>query len=487
MGALLKNCGLVSLGVIAGLTASLQYVGLTRPPPASAIAPELRELTDVIRLIRSDYAEPVDSQQLVSGAIGAMVASLDAHSSYLDKKGYAELRTATEGRFVGLGIEIAHSGEGAIRIVAPLEDSPAYRAGILPGDLITEIDAQPIQVLGIDGAIEKMRGAAHTRVALTITRGDVAEPLNFIIAREEIVQKSVKGKIVEPGYGWLRVAQFQEPTLGDLAARLAILYRQEPELKGLVLDLRDDPGGLLQGAIGVAAAFLPKDAAIVATDGQLPDAKQTFYNRPEFYALRGDSDVLAHLPGSLKSVPLVVLVNTGSASASEIVAAVLQESGRASILGSQTFGKGSVQTIRPLSNDAALKLTTARYYTPAGRSIQAAGIVPDFLVDEDADGDDGTHRRLREADLDKHLAQGRGAQPGAAPQRASEDPMRAPAMAPERKAPDYGGVDDFQLRQALNHLKGLPLALSKHALTPAPASALAHQDRARGATTAQAR
>jgi carboxyl-terminal processing protease len=472
MGSTLKNSGLVGLGLIAGVAVSMQFSALAQKPVEPGMPlEELRVLADVYGLIKSDYVEAVDDKKLLTEAIAGMVGSLDPHSAYLDKKAYAELREGTEGRFVGLGIEISPGDDGAILIVAPIEDSPAWRAGIKSGDLITRIDGLSVQGIGIDEAIKKMRGAPHTKVTLTIVRKDVPEPLGIVVAREEIVQKSVKGKIVEPGYGWLRVSQFQEPTLGDMAARLAALYKQEPNLKGLVLDLRNDPGGLLQGAIGVAAAFLPKDTEIVSTNGQLAGSKQSFYGRPEYYSLDGDSDALARLPAALKTVPLVVLVNTGSASASEIVAGALQDTRRAAIIGSQTFGKGSVQTIRPLSNDSAVKLTTARYYTPAGRSIQARGIVPDFLVDENADGDGVNGLRTREADLARHLSNDRDAEDAKARRDEVEDDMRIIAMERRRKPLEYGSADDFQLRQALNHLKGLPLQLSRRVTAPA----LAHE------------
>ena len=471
MGSTLKNSGLVGLGLIAGVAVSMQFSALAQKPvePGMPIE-ELRQLADVVGLIKADYVEAVDDKKLLTDAIAGMVGALDPHSAYLDKKAYRELREGTQGKFVGLGIEISQSDDGYIRIVAPIEDSPAWRAGIQPGDLITRIDALPVQGLGLDDAIKKMRGEPHTKVTLTIVRTGSPAPLTMAIAREEIVQQSVKGKIVEPGYGWLRVSQFQEPTLDDLAARITALYKQEPNLKGLVLDLRNDPGGLLQGAIGVAAAFLPKDAEIVSTNGQLADSKQTFYGRAEYYSLRGDSDALARLPAALKTVPLVVLVNTGSASASEIVAGALQDTRRAAIIGSQTFGKGSVQTIRPLANDAAVKLTTARYYTPSGRSIQARGIVPDFLVDENADGDGINGLRVREADLDKHLSNDRDKEDARARRDQAEDELQIIALERKRKPLEYGGADDFQLRQALNHLKGLPLQLSRRRA----AAALAH-------------
>jgi carboxyl-terminal processing protease len=474
MGTKLKNSGLVGLGVIAGVAVSMQFSALAQKPVEPGMPlEELRQLADVFGLIKSDYVEPVEDKKLLTEAIAGMVGSLDPHSAYLDKKAYLELREGTVGKFVGLGIEISQSDDGYVRIVAPIEDSPAWRAGIKPGDLITRIDARSIQNLGLDEAIKTMRGEPHTKVALTILRQGETAPLSFVIAREEIVQKSVKGKIVEPGYAWLRISQFQEPTLDDMAASIQAMYKQEPNLKGLVLDLRNDPGGLLQGAIGVAAAFLPKDAEIVSTNGQLADSKQNFYGRPEFYALRGDSDALAKLPAALKSVPLVVLVNTGSASASEIVAGALQDYKRGPIIGSQTFGKGSVQTIRPLSNDSAVKLTTARYYTPAGRSIQARGIVPDYLVDENADGDGLNSLRTRESDLDRHLANDRDQEQANNRRDEAEEEMRIVALERKRKPLEYGSADDFQLRQALNHLKGLPMQLSKSA----PPPALAHQSK----------
>jgi len=353
-----------------------------------------------------------------------------------------------------------------------MEDSPAYHAGIKEGDLITRIDGHPVQGTPIDEAIKRMRGEPGTRVTLTITRKSAPAPLTITVERREIVQKSVKARMVEPGYAWLRIAQFQEPTVDDMAAKLQALYREDPDLKGLVLDLRNDPGGLLQGAIGVAAAFLPNNAEIVSTNGQLADSRQRFYGRPEFYLLRSGADPLASLPPAFKKLPMVVLVNTGSASASEIVAGALQDYKRAAILGSQTFGKGSVQTIRPIGRDAAVKLTTARYFTPAGRSIQARGIVPDFAVDEYLDGDGLNALRMREADLQHHLSNGAG-QEVATREDDIEEQMRLLNAARQRKPLDYGSADDFQLAQALRHLKGETVVLSNRAA----GATLAHQGR----------
>jgi len=466
MGSTFKNSCLVGLGAIAGVALTMQLSALAhKPVDAGMPLAELRQLAGVYGVIKSSYVEPVEDKALLSEAISGMVSSLDPHSAYLDPRAYRELREGTEGRFVGLGIEISESDEGYVEIVAPIEDSPAWHAGIKEGDLITRIDEQPVQGLALDEAIKRMRGEPGSRVTLTIARKDSPAPLRITIVRGEIVQKSVKAKMVEPGYAWLRIAQFQEPTLDDMAARLQALYRENPDLKGLVLDLRNDPGGLLQGAIGVAAAFLPKDAEIVSTNGQLADSRQRFYGRPEFYMLRSGADPLSTLPPAFKKLPMVVLVNTGSASASEIVAGALQDYKRAAILGSQTFGKGSVQTIRPIGQDAAVKLTTARYYTPAGRSIQARGIVPDLSVDETAEGDGLNALRMREADLQRHLSNDRGDEEAT---RADdiEEQMRSLSEARLRKPVVYGSVEDFQLAQALRHLKGQPVQLARRAGGP---------------------
>ena len=462
MGKKLKNAGLIGLGVVAGVAVSLQFSAMAQKQADPGLPlEELKQLADVYGLIKSDYVEAVEDKKLLTEAISGMVASLDPHSAYLDKKAYAELREGSQGKFVGLGIEIAQSDEGYIKIVAPTEDSPAYRAGIKPGDMITRLDTTSLKGLSLDESVKKMRGEPGTKVQLTIMRKDEPQPLEFTLNREEIHQKSVKAKMVSPGYAWVRISQFQEPTVDDLAAKITELYRQDPNLKGLVLDLRNDPGGVLQGAIGVAAAFLPKDTPIVSTNGQLPDSKQIFYGRAEYYSLRGDGDPLAKLPEAVKHVPMAVLVNTGSASASEIVAGALQDYKRATIIGSQTFGKGSVQTIRQLTADTAVKLTTARYYTPHGRSIQAKGISPDLAVDENEDGDGLNSLRMREADLAKHLTNDREQEAGKAQRDELEEQMRILAAEKKRKPLEYGSGEDFQLKQALNHLQGIPVQMAK--------------------------
>jgi carboxyl-terminal processing protease len=470
-GERLRSAGLVGVGVLAGIALSMQFPAVAQKAAGLPLPlDELRQLADVYGLIKSDYVEPVEDKKLLSEAISGMVASLDPHSAYLDKKSFRAMRESMEGRFVGLGIEVS-SEDGYVKIVSPIEDSPAHRAGIKPGDLITRIDGVTIKGLSLDDAIKKMRGAPGSKVNLTIARKSEDKPIAVTLVREEIKVHSVKAKIVEPGYAWLRISQFQELTLDELAQKARALYAQDPHLKGLVLDLRNDPGGLLQGAIGVSAAFLPKDKVVVSTIGQLPDQNQTYYGRREFYAGRGAGDPLAKLPAGLKTVPIVVLVNTGSASASEIVAGALQDYKRAIIMGSQTFGKGSVQTMRQLTADTAVKLTTARYYTPQGRSIQARGIVPDLLVDETAEGDGLNGLRVREADLERHLDnegdKGDKAAPAVSAKRDElEEERRVAAALKNRKPLEFGGKDDFQLAQAINHFKGLPVQLSKTEVAP---------------------
>lgn len=465
MGAKLKVAGLLAVGAIAGALTTIQFQAYARNSLAPLPLEELQQLAAVFGMVKSDYVEPVDEKKLITDAIGGMVAGLDPHSQYFDRKTFKEFREGTSGKFVGVGIEIGME-DGLVKVVSPIEGSPAFRAGLKAGDLITRIDDTAVKGLTMDQAVKRMRGEPNTKVMLSVFRKSESRTFPVSITREEIRVQSVRAKIVEPGYGWLRVTQFQDRTVDDFARRVDELYKQEPNMKGMVLDLRNDPGGLLEGAVAVSAAFLPDDAIVVTTNGQLADAKATFKASPEYYTRRGTADPLRRLPDAVKKVPLVVLVNEGSASASEIVAGALQDHKRATIMGAQTFGKGSVQTVRPLSAETALKITTARYYTPSGRSIQAKGIVPDIWLDETADGNVFAALRMREADLDKHLANG----------TEKEDAARAKAREEARKKleeqmakgnetpkplPEFGSAEDFQLAQALNKLKGQPVLVSK--------------------------
>ncbi|MDO5693760.1 MAG: S41 family peptidase [Pseudomonadota bacterium] len=461
-----KIAGWIAVGALAGAltTVSLQTVarGTLAPLPLE----ELQQLAAVFGMIKSDYVEPVDEKKLLTDAISGMVSSLDPHSQYFDKKSFKEFREGTTGKFVGVGIEITQE-DGLIRVVSPIEGSPADRAGLKPGDLITRVDDTPVKGLTLNEAVKRMRGEPGTKVILTILRRDENRSFPVTIVREEIRTQSVKSKVVEPGYAWLRLSQFQERTVEDFVTKLEDIYKREPQLKGLVLDLRNDPGGLLDAAIAVSAAFLPQDVTVVSTDGQIAESKSVYKARPEDYLRRRGADPLKRLPAALKSVPMVVLVNEGSASASEIVAGALQDHKRATIMGSQTFGKGSVQTVRPLGPDTALKITTARYYTPNGNTIQAKGIVPDIMVDDTAEGSPFAALRMREADLDKHLSgsQEEKKDPAVlekereAALKRLEEESRKPAA--ERRPPEYGSDKDFPLQQALAKLKGQPVKVSK--------------------------
>jgi len=466
MGHKLKIAGWVSVGVVAGAltTVSLQTVarGAMTPLPLE----EIQQLSAVFGLVKTDYVEPVDDKKLITDAISGMVSSLDPHSQYFDKKSFKEFREGTSGRFVGVGIEITQE-DGLIKIVSPIEGSPAFRAGLKTNDLITKIDETAVKGLALNDAVKRMRGEPSTKVTLTIFRKDENRTFPVTITREEIKTQSVKGKVIEPGYAWIRLSQFQERTVDDFVRKVEEVYKQEPNLKGLVLDLRNDPGGLLDAAVAISAAFLPENVTVVTTNGQLADSKATYKAAPDYYQRRGGGDPLKRLPASLKSVPLVVLVNEGSASASEIVAGALQDHKRATIMGSQTFGKGSVQTVRPLGPDTGIKLTTARYYTPSGKSIQAKGIVPDVMIDESEEGNIFAALRMREADLDKHLNSGQGEEKkDEAREKAREEARKrmeeeAKKPATDRKVPEFGSDKDFQLVQALNQLKGRPVLVSK--------------------------
>ena len=436
----------------------------------STLAPlpleELQQLAAVFGMVKSDYVEPVDEKKLITDAISGMVSSLDPHSQYFDKKSFKEFREGTSGKFVGVGIEISQE-DGLVKIVSPIEGSPAFRAGLKTNDLITKIDDTAVKGLTLNEAVKRMRGEPNTKVLLTIYRKDENRTFPVTITREEIKQQSVRGKVVEPGYAWVRISQFQERTVDDFVKKFEEINKQEPRLKGLVLDLRNDPGGLLNAAVAISAAFLPENVTVVSTNGQTPESKQVLKATSRDYMGRDGSDALRALPSTLKKIPLIVLVNEGSASASEIVAGALQDHKRATIMGSQTFGKGSVQTFRPLGPDTGLKITTSRYYTPSGKSIQAKGIVPDVWVDETEEGSPYAALRMREADLEKHLTSGQGEEKkDPAREKAREEALkrleeesRKPVA--ERKVPEFGSDKDFQLQQALNQLKGKAVLVSK--------------------------
>ena len=418
------------LGVFIGAGITLERAVLAgRDNSASGALPleELRAFTEVYSKIKSDYVEDVDDKKLLEDAITGMLAGLDPHSSYLDPQGFKEVRIGTEGQFGGLGIEVTMEN-GFIKVVSPIEDTPAARAGIEPGDLIVRLDDKAVKGLTLSDAVKLMRGKPGSVITLTVIREGEAKPLKVDITRAVIKIQSVKSRILEPGYGYLRITQFQANTGQNLKTALRKLETENKgKLKGMVLDLRNNPGGVLNAAVAVSDVFL-SDGLIVYTEGRVSDSKLKFS---------------ATSSEAIKGAPLVVLVNGGSASASEIVAGALQDHGRAIIMGTKTFGKGSVQTIMPMSNGAALKLTTARYYTPSGKSIQATGIEPDIITEDvkvtkNEQGED----RLKEADLSGHL-------------EGSDEVKSTDKKDKEKTTEKKSTDDDFQLNEALTLLKGI--------------------------------
>lgn len=454
MGKPWRTVGLVSAGAVAGVLVSLGITAVAQRETRTPLPiEELKQFTDVFGAIKAHYVEPVEDKKLITEAISGMLSGLDPHSSYLDAEAFKELQVGTQGEFGGLGIEVG-TEDGFVKVVSPIEDTPAARAGVKAGDLIVKIDDKPTKGMPLNDAVKLMRGKPKTSVTLTLARKGENRPIVVTLVRDVIKVQSVRSKMIEPGYGYVRVTQFQETSTENLVKHLNTLYGQG-QLKGLVLDLRNDPGGVLHGAVGVSAAFLPNKSLVVSTDGRTDDARRRYIATPEDYLRGGRDDFLQRLPAGVRNVPMVVLVNAGSASASEIVAGALQDHKRATIMGTPTFGKGSVQTILPLTSNTAIKLTTARYYTPNGRSIQAKGITPDLLVDETPEGDGIDALRMREADLNRHLSNDREAE------QKPNRPQNADAANRDRKPIEFGSANDFQLSQAMNHLKGQPVQTAK--------------------------
>ena len=427
------------LGMFVGAAIILDMGVLAeRDEPKEALAPlplnELRSFTEVFSRIKSDYVEPVEDKKLLEDAVQGMLAGLDPHSAYLDADSFKDMRVETEGQFGGLGIEVTMEN-GFVKVVSPIEDTPAARAGVKPGDLIIRLDDKAVKGLTLTEAVRFMRGKPGSDITLTIVREGATKPLKITLTRAVIKIQSVKSRMLEPGFGYVRVTQFQAGTDKGLAEALKKLETENKgTLRGMILDLRNNPGGVLNSAVGVSDAFLDK-GLIVYTEGRVADSKMK----------------LSATPGDLlNGAPMVVLINGGSASASEIVAGALQDHKRAVIMGTKSFGKGSVQTIIPVSNGAALKITTARYYTPSGRSIQASGIVPDIVTEEARITKSEAADRLREADLARHLENGDEiAKPKEEPKK--EDKKD------DKKKDETGkpAVEDYQLQEAMNLLKGI--------------------------------
>jgi len=382
---------------------------------------ELRVFTQVFEQIRRGYVEEVKDTELLENAISGLLLELDPHSAYLNKSDYDDLQESATGEYSGLGLEVG-SERGMIKIISPIDDTPAAKAGIKAGDLIVEVDGVPVRGMALQKAIDKLRGEKGTSIELMVLRDDQETPIEFTIVRDTIQFSSVRSRIIEPGYGYVRISQFQTSSGDDFKKELLDLKQQETPLKGVIIDLRNNPGGLVPASVEISDAVLD-GGTIVYTEGRLPSSNS------RYEATSGDI---------LEGIPIVVLINGGSASASEIVAGALQDHQRAAIIGTQSFGKGSVQTVIPLGDGRAVKLTTARYFTPNGRSIQAEGIVPDIIVEPAEIRRYQLRDRVREEDLEGHLEQ--------ASER-GESPVE----------PEEDVTDDNQLYEALNVLKGFQL------------------------------
>jgi carboxyl-terminal processing protease len=397
---------------------------------------ELRTFTEIFAKIKSDYVEQVDDKELLENAVRGMLEGLDPHSTYLDGDSYKDLREGTSGEFGGLGIEVGMEN-GFVIVIAPIDDTPAQKAGIKAGDLIIKLDDRSVKGMSLNDAVNLMRGKPGESITLTIIRGNEEKPLVITIVRDIIKTKSVRFDTLEPGFGYLRISSFQSHTVEGLREAIDQLKKDNNEkLKGIILDIRNNPGGILNAAVGVSDMFINK-GMIVYTEGRIKDSKLKFNAKPN-----------AKLP----DVPLIVLVNAGSASASEIVAGALQDHGRGIIMGEKTFGKGSVQTILPMNNNAALKLTTARYYTPNGRSIQASGITPDIIIDKVKISkiEEAFNTRVKEADLKGHLENGQEE----APVTEGDEELKKD-ISEEETVPLSSR--DYELYEALNVLKGLAI------------------------------
>ncbi len=415
-------------GILLGLTLAVGHSVYALKESEQIPFEDLQSFTEVFSRIKSDYVETVDEKKLVEDAIRGMLNGLDPHSAYLNTSEFSDLKIGTTGQFGGLGIEVGMEN-GFVKVIAPIDDTPASRAGIQASDLIIKLDDKSVKGMTLNEAVKIMRGKPNTDIELTIVREGEPKPLVIKITREIIRVKSVKNRMLEPGYGYVRITNFQSRTTTDLLKAISDLQKEE-RLKGLILDLRNNPGGVLNGAVGVSDAFID-EGLIVYTEGRIDDSSHRYLATP------GDS---------LNGAPLVVLINGGSASASEIVAGAMQDHKRAIIMGTKSFGKGSVQTIQELRNGSAVKLTTARYFTPSGRSIQATGIEPDIKLSTIrlSDQDEKAQTAYSEKDLEGSLSNPNG---GDSADDGKEDSEQL-------------AKSDFQLYEALNLLKGLQIMKS---------------------------
>ena len=443
MKSMTRNTLILGLGLLLGVMLALGQGVLaekesSRYSAQSIPLEDIRSLSEVFGKIKQNYVEEVEDKELLENAIRGLLSGLDPHSAYLDKKAFTDLREGTSGEFGGLGIVVGME-EGFVKVISPIDDTPAEKAGVKSGDLIIRLDDRNVKGMSLEDAVKIMRGKPKTDILLTIVREGVDKPLKITITRAIIKVQSVRSKTLEKGFGYIRVSAFQERTGSDLRKAISKLKKENnKKLKGLVLDLRNNPGGLLTAAVEVSDAFL-ESGVVVSIKGR--DKSNTMTHSAKGMDL-------------LNEAPIVVLINGGSASASEIVAGALQDHKRAIIMGTQSFGKASVQTVVPLGNGSGLKLTTARYYTPAGTSIQAKGITPDIVLDDlkVSNKEDNGFKQTKEKDLTRHLTNGDEEENDNGNTKGSKSSKEKIALAKE----------DYALYEALNLLKGISLVKNLH-------------------------
>ena len=455
----LEKFTLILGGAIVGLIISINLPVFADKTKSSTLPiDELRTFAEVFGKIKSDYVEPIEDKKLINEALNGMLSGLDPHSTFLDLDHFKDLQQGTTGEFGGLGIEVGMK-DGFVLVISPIEDTPAYEAGLKSGDLILKLDTTTVKGLTLNDAVKLMRGKPGSSIILKVLREGVDSPFDLKITRAQIKTKSVKAKLVEPNYAYIRVTQFQERTGEDLAIALKKLRTENKfAFNGIILDMRNNPGGLLNSSVAVSAAFLKEGDLVVYTEGRAPDSKMNLTTSPENFVRNNpeENNFLKDLPSDIKDTPMVVLINNGSASASEIVAGALQDHKRALIVGTRSFGKGSVQSILPMMNGTAIKLTTARYFTPNGRSIQGKGIMPDIIVD------DGLEKfAVRESDLNNRLSNPEDTKTKEIKpdlKEVKDGPTGNGSEALRNFKPTkFGESDDKQFMEALNILKGIDL------------------------------
>ena len=455
----LEKFTLILGGALIGILISINLPVFADKVKSSTLPiDELRTFAEVFGRIKSDYVEPIEDKKLINEALNGMLSGLDPHSTFLDLDHFKDLEMGTTGEFGGLGIEVGMQ-DGFVLVISPIEDTPAYKAGLKSGDLIMKLDSTGVKGLTLNEAVKLMRGKAGTSIKLQVLRKGLDSPFDVKVTRAKILTKSVKAKLVEPNYAYIRVTQFQERTGEDLAKALKKLRTKNKfAFNGIILDMRNNPGGLLNSSVAVSAAFLKEGDLVVYTEGRAPDSKMNLTTSPENFIRNNPekNNYLKGLPVDIKDTPMVVLINNGSASASEIVAGALQDHKRALIVGTRSFGKGSVQSILPMSNGTAIKLTTARYFTPNGRSIQGKGIVPDVVVEDGMES-----FVMREADLTNSLSNPedkKSIEENSKLEEVKDVPTSDGAEALRNFKPiKFGEKDDKQFMEALNILKGIDL------------------------------